>query len=159
MTKGQFEASIKEKCIEAIKEYFSKNELLKNTGSEEKYSTMKEVTEHFHVSKPTIYAWIEKELVFPYKFGGRVLFKIKEIEGIMSSPLTKNKFGNGRDYNYRKALLSQEDKDFGRFKSLNGYRTFGGQPPTEEDIIFYKKYCNDNNKTDILSNHLPLRQS
>lgn len=143
MSKPEFRAELKKVVLEALKEYSSPHQKLVKEGHEE-YSNMKEVTEHFRVSKPTIYSWIKKGLVTSYKFGGRVLFKIKEIEEKMSSPFTKHLFGKDRDYNYRNVLLSQEQKDSRRYRQIDSYKVLG-KIPTKDDLNFYEKYCNQNN--------------
>lgn len=106
LTQGQFEASMKrysyEGCLEALK-HFSKNSDLFLKKQEEGYSTMKEVTAHFKVTKPTIYNWKKEGLITSYPHVGRVLFKIKEIEETMEK--NRSAFGKRRKYKYREVLL------------------------------------------------------
>lgn len=97
LTKGQFEASIKQMVLEAIKE--SGFTLEKQLNSNSEYSTMKEVTDHFKVTKPTIYNWKKKNLVTSYPHVGRILYKIKEIEETMRK--MEIAFGSGRGYSYK----------------------------------------------------------
>ena len=151
LTKGQFEASIKQMVLEAIKE--SGFTLEKQLNSNSEYSTIKEVTDHFKVTKPTIYNWKKKNLVTSYPHVGRILYKIKEIEETMRK--MEFAFGNGRDYSYKDILLSQDQLDRNRYLSLNYYRTFG-KIPSKEDLVFYNNYCEKNLLRNDLKNHFPL---
>ena len=151
LTKGQFEASIKQMVLEAIKE--SGFTLEKKLNSNSEYSTMKEVTDYFKVTKPTIYNWKRRNLVTSYPHVGRILYKIKEIEENMRK--MEFAFGNGRDYSYKDLLRSQDELDRNRYLHLNGSVMFG-RIPSKQDLVFYYDYCQKNHLTNELKNHFPL---
>jgi len=48
-----------------------------------KYITRKEVCAHFNISYPTLYRFINNEIITCYKVGKRSLFNLKQIEDIM----------------------------------------------------------------------------
>lgn len=48
-----------------------------------KLYTMAQVTKLFATSRPTIYAWIKKELLHPVTIGGRVYFRPVDIDQLI----------------------------------------------------------------------------
>lgn len=82
MQKAEFEAFVKTTVREAILE--TKNNIKSISEKPSEYSTIKQVSEHFKVTPQTIHtSWIKKGVIKKYKFGGRSLLKIKEIEETM----------------------------------------------------------------------------
>lgn len=51
---------------------------------EKKYITRKEVAEKFHVTLPTIHAWINSGKINALKIGRRTLFDLSEVENAAS---------------------------------------------------------------------------
>lgn len=138
LTKGQFEASIKQMVLEAIKE--SGFTLEKQLNTNDEYSTMKQVTQHFKVTKPTIYNWKKKNLVTSYPHVGRILYKIKEIEETMGK----------MEIQLVSIPEDQESKDKARYLNLISNKAIG-KMPNEDEVKFYTEFCKINNVPNLWS--------
>lgn len=62
-------------------------EKLKN--STKRLMTLKDVIEHFSISKPTVYAWIELGTLISYPVNGRIYFKAEDIYKLTADRLKK----------------------------------------------------------------------
>lgn len=82
MTQAQFAALVQEKVNEAVINALTNKDLLNKAFEQpkKKYSTVKEVCNHFNISKMTLYNWEKKGAVKKHKFGGRTAFIIEDIE-------------------------------------------------------------------------------
>lgn len=49
------------------------------------YKTVKEVMEMFQVTKPTVYSWINKNIIKAVKIGNRTLFELEDLRKALSA--------------------------------------------------------------------------
>lgn len=74
---------------ELIKEF--KDELLQdlekkiNSKEPNLYYTAKQICDRFSISKPTLHEWRNKGIVETYRLGGKVFFRLDQIESAMTT--------------------------------------------------------------------------
>ena len=75
----ELEATIAKVVEEKLNAVFSANTSARKTKSK-KYLTRKEVAERLHISLPTLNKLTKDETLKGYRIGGRVLYKLSEVE-------------------------------------------------------------------------------
>jgi predicted DNA-binding transcriptional regulator AlpA len=61
------------------------NKSIEDKVNEDKLLTIADLVQKFRVTRPTIYAWMEKGLLKKIPLGGRVLFHPEDINGLIEN--------------------------------------------------------------------------
>jgi len=77
--------SVFQQHIATIIEAFRMELGIVNFEKPTKYKTVKEVMEMFQVTKPTVYSWINKNIIKAVKIGNRTLFELEDLRKALSA--------------------------------------------------------------------------